>query len=634
MHVALASAESFYDNALALDYIARYAEARPSLSGATFQIEVQNGEAGNGDFLSRILQHDPQVVGFNTYVWNVELSIKLAREIKRKRPQSVVVFGGMEATFSAERLMAEVPEVDFIIVGEGEIPFADLLQRLLGGTALQGAIPGLAYRDAGGQAIMGGLGPVIQNLDEIPSPFAAISQGSAPLKRVLYESYRGCAFHCAFCLYQRSYASQRYFSMERVKSDISAILASGATHLRFVDSTFNLHRARTKEILHFLSGCQAEVLVEVSAEFFDQEMISLLPAAGIKHIDIGLQSTQVSALKAINREWYRQERFNENLQHLRDDPRLTLNVELIAGLPGDDWDGLRKSIDDAVIVWPDHVSIYRLLGLHGTPLDRDRKALGLSFSETPPYELIESAQFSPETLLKVDELTFAHMLLFNLGIARFALKHAMRAGDLRPTEIYGRFLDFVFKEKLYSVDAARHLGRFHGYGNRFDQPMPDGFEPLRVRATVDRFFSESGLWSGNPSMAALSLSLIDFGFELAMLDRVKSNPPAFDPGPLGQRRRLAPWCRIKDYPAQALDELVHQGNELGDLPPDQIAAVVFVIHPELGPAALAVDRAVADLLGSSVTPDRCPDSVANDLERAGVLVGGSERGPNQPTINS
>jgi anaerobic magnesium-protoporphyrin IX monomethyl ester cyclase len=99
MHVALASAESFYDNALALDYIARYAGARPSLSDATFQIEVQNGDLAEDDFLSRILQNDPDVIGFNTYVWNVELSIKLAQEIKRKRPQSVVVFGGMESHF-------------------------------------------------------------------------------------------------------------------------------------------------------------------------------------------------------------------------------------------------------------------------------------------------------------------------------------------------------------------------------------------------------------------------------------------------------------------------------------------------------------------------------------------------------
>jgi hypothetical protein len=295
-------------------------------------------------------------------------------------------------------------------------------------------------------------------------------------------------------------------------------------------------------------------------------------------------------------------------------------VELIAGLPGDDWDGLRKSIDDAVVVWPDHVSIYRLLGLHGTPLDRDRKALGLRFSEKPPYEQLESLQFSPETLLKIDELTFAHMLLFNLGIGRFALKHAMRAGDLRPTEIYRRFLDFVFREKLYSVDVARHLGRFHGYGNRFDQPMPDGFEPVRVRTTIERFFSENGLWSGNPDMAALSRNLIDFGFELAMLDRVKSKPTVFDPGAVEQCRRLAPWCMLRNYPVETLEELMHQGKELGDLPPDQVAAVVFVIHPELGPAALGVNRAVADLLDSSVTPNQFPDSVADELQKAGVLV--------------
>jgi hypothetical protein len=484
-----------------------------------------------------------------------------------------------------------VPEVDFIVVGEGERAFADLLGRLLSNQPFVMPIQGLAWRNGLGVPVVGGLAEVLQHIDDLPSPFQQPEFSGRGLRKVLYESYRGCAFRCSFCLYQRDYAAQRYFSDDRVKADLDAILDAGATHIRFVDATFNLNRRRAKDLLRHLQGCRADVCVEVSAEFFDAEMVGLLPNAGVRHIDIGLQSTQPTALKAVQREWYREDRFRENIELLRAEPALTLNVELIAGLPGDSLDGVRRSIDEAVRRWPDHVSVYRLLGLRGTPLERDSERLGLRFSPRPPYELLESTGFPGDALPRVDELTFAHLVLFNLGVGRYALRYLVEVFDRLPCDVYDEFLEVTLQTGLFDMDEVRFLGRHHAYGNRFDQTMPAGLDLARVhRAT--RLFFERALKCIDEAERDLALDLVDFGHSLASLDSVKRTELALST----EHPRLAPWCQRRAYRPSVIAELSRQGHGLGTLAPEEVADIVFFVHPEFGPAALAVDRAAAEFL--------------------------------------
>jgi hypothetical protein len=333
----------------------------------------------------------------------------------------------------------------------------------------------------------------------------------------------------------------------------------------------------------------------VSAEFFDAEMVHLLPGAGIKHVDIGLQSTQVAPLKAVHREWYKEDRFRSNLELLRTEPALTLNVELIAGLPGDNLEGLRRSLDEAVLRWPDHVGVYRLLGLKGTPLERDAQRLGLQFSPKPPYELLKSIDFPPATLEKLDEITFAHLIIFNLGVGRYALRYLVEVFNLRPCDVYDKFLEIIFAAGIYSPENARFLGRHHAYGNRFDQPMPPGLDLGRVHRATQHFFERVICEGFSDRERSIALDLVDFGYSLARLDGVNRRPPA-DDGIMKHDLQLAPWCQRRSYPPTVVGELARQGHGLGDLKPVEVATVVFFVHPELGPAALAADEQTAELL--------------------------------------
>lgn len=600
MRVSLLSLESFYDNSLALDYLSTYANTRPALSesGVEFRTHICRADASRTSFWEDFYNNAGDVVGFNTYVWNIEATIKAAREIKQRHPDITVVLGGMEAAYTAQSLLSEITEIDFVVIGEGEITFSDLLERILRGTRVEGCIPGLAYRDVHGNVISGGAGPIVQRLDDIPSPFLNSQFQDRKLNDVLYESYRGCAFHCGFCLYHRDYTKQRYFSSERVAKDIRALRNAGCAHVRFVDSTFNIHRGRVKEILSYLDGIEADVSVEVSAEFFDAETIDLFPRAGIRHVDIGLQSTNRGALSTVNREWYREELFKQNLLYLRDHPALTLNVELIAGLPSDDFRGLKHSIDEAISLWPDHISIYRLLGLKGTEVERQKEKFGLRFSERPPYELIEGTGFPRKVMDEVELLTFSHLIMFNLGIGRYAFKYILSLTGKKPTLLYEEFWQFVLREILYSREEALLLSRFYAYGNRFDRDLPDGLEPLRVKTAVESFFLKTCIDNDTEVQGTLIQELMDYGYRLALLDLEEKDARTVKPPDSGDQLQIAPWCTKVRYSQALYDELRRQGNEVKGMNPEDISAVVFFVHPELGPASLAIDQATDDLLAT------------------------------------
>lgn len=614
MRVALVSLGSFYDHSLALDYLVAYAASVIPCENIDFRTFVDIGGLSCTELIEQVRNFRPDVVGFNTSVWNIQATREVAQSIKTGRPSTVVVFGGMEASYNVKSLLSEADGPDFIVIGEGEIPFTDLLLKLRDGHKFSATIPGLAWRE-GDRVQIGGMGRSLDCLDDIPSPFQVPTFAKRGLKRVLYESYRGCAFRCSFCLYHRDYARCRYFSPLRIAEDLSAIISAGATEIRFVDAAFNVNRNHAKNILKILQGCGARVCIETSAEFFDEEMISLLPGAGVTQVDIGLQSTQQEALHAVGRQWHRSDRFRRNISLLRSEPRLTLNIELIAGLPGDGLAGVRASLDEAVSMWPDHVSVYRLLGLRGSEVSNNAATLGLSFSPEPPYELLESRDFPAFALGTIDELIFANLLLLNLGIGRFALRYMVEKLGVRPSSLYDHFIAHVQSYELYSQDELRSVGKFHAYGNRFESDAPRELSFNRVDRAVTGFFSEIAKHHATVNVRQNLLDLVDFGRSLAALDEIPSDL-LHRSQEANLKPTLAPWCHYKSYDQGALHELRSQGYQFGDLALEEVAVIIFFIHPQLGPAALAGDQVVLHTLeclkvGNSNFTSQVADALAS-----------------------
>ena len=169
------------------------------------------------------------------------------------------------------------------------------------------------------------------------------------------------------------------------------------------------------------------------------------------------------------------------------------------------------------------------------------------------------------------------------------------------------------------MNEALLLSRFYAYGNRFDRPLPDGLDPWHIKKVVEAFFISEVLELNDDAASQLIIELIDYGFQLALLDLVEDKAQATSFAGEQAQLILSDWCKIIKYSLKLLRELNDQENNLGELLPEEIASIVFFIHPDMGAASLAIDKNTEQLLQFFKSPDDF-DSTNSSLN----LNGGSE----------
>lgn len=236
---------------LAAGYLAAYARADPEVQRVA-EVSVLRYVVGqpvkrddnNEELFRSILSHDPQIVGFSCYLWNIEIVAHVTQLIKRVAPEILVVWGGPEVGFGPERALRRFPHVDVVVAGEGERTFTDLIKYRATGSPGLGAIPGLAFRDGEGGIVLNPPRASIENLDDIPSPYLT---GTLDAKeepegnRMLIETYRECPFRCGFCT---SPGIPRRFSMERIRRELEFAHDQGLAAVMLADPLFNMGRKR------------------------------------------------------------------------------------------------------------------------------------------------------------------------------------------------------------------------------------------------------------------------------------------------------------------------------------------------------------------------------------------------------
>ncbi|MBQ9963879.1 MAG: B12-binding domain-containing radical SAM protein, partial [Clostridia bacterium] len=255
--------------------------------------------------LERLLAAKADVIGFCCYIWNVPTVLRLCVLLKQKNPDIRIVLGGPEVAYRTADLLQATPAVDYVLSGEGELPFAQLLTALADNNDL-GSVSGISYRD-GGKIVAGE--PYVTD-DVPPSPYCE-EYFKALQGRIAYlETSRGCPFSCAFCLSGRC-GNVRYFTLERAQQDILKLAQSGAKTIKFVDRTFNANRARALELIRFILTHYGREIptdvcfhFEIAGDLLDEETITVLSEApaGLFLTEIGVQSFHAPTLSAIARK--------------------------------------------------------------------------------------------------------------------------------------------------------------------------------------------------------------------------------------------------------------------------------------------------------------------------------------------
>jgi len=385
MKVVLATLNAKYiHTSLALRYLKAFAQDEFDIDIAEYTIkDPAMGIAAD------LFSKKPDVIGFSCYIWNIEETIVVADMLRKVLPEAKIILGGPEVSYDTEFWMNRLSSIDFIVMGEGEETFRDLLRQIIGERKYH-FVFGMAYRKDG-QVVITPPRPKL-DLNVIPSPHRFEADIPSLRNRVVYfETSRGCPFSCQFCLSSIE-VGVRYFDMERVKADLTYLIDSGAKLIKFVDRTFNIKRDYAMEIFRFLidnhRGCVFQF--EITADIMRPEVLDFLAENAppdIFRFEIGVQSTNDPTNLAVQR---RQNfaKLTRTVVKVKESGKIDQHLDLIAGLPHEDYDTFRKTFNDVFALRPEELQLGFLKMLRGTGLRIDAAKYGYVYSERAPYEML------------------------------------------------------------------------------------------------------------------------------------------------------------------------------------------------------------------------------------------------------
>ncbi|MFD0697877.1 B12-binding domain-containing radical SAM protein [Paenibacillus sp. GCM10027628] len=374
----------FIHTSLALRYLKAFCEK-------DFDVEITEYTIKDPamNIVSDLYQKAPDVLGFSCYIWNIEETIQIIKMIKKIRPDLIIILGGPEVSYDTDYWMERIPEVDFIVMGEGEETFHHLLTEI-STTRKYHFVYGIAYRKGEEVVLMPGR-PKLK-LDDIPSPHRFKEDLPSLANRVVYfETSRGCPFSCQFCLSSIE-VGVRYFDMERTKADLLYLIDSGAKLIKFVDRTFNIKRDYAMEIFDFLIKNHRGVVFqfEITADIMRPEVLDYLAEnapPGTFRFEIGVQSTNDTTNELVQR---RQNfaKLTRTVQKVKHSLKIDQHLDLIAGLPEEDYNSFRKTFNDVFELGPEELQLGFLKMLRGTGMRNDAHKYGYVYMDHAPYEIL------------------------------------------------------------------------------------------------------------------------------------------------------------------------------------------------------------------------------------------------------
>jgi radical SAM superfamily enzyme YgiQ (UPF0313 family) len=396
------------------------------------------------DIVEQLLATGAKIIGFGVYIWNTESTLKIVQDIKRLRPDIVVVVGGPEVSYETDQ-QSLCAIVDYVVRGEADVAFGSLCEQLLSGRR-----------------------PLMRVIDADLPEFANVPNNSASLRlpydlytdadlasRVLYvEASRGCPFKCEFCLSSLD-VPVRNVPLEPFLAQMQSLLDRGARQFKFVDRTFNLNLKMSLPILRFFLERYSPGLFVHFEMIPDRlpeplrELIEQFPEGALQ-FEVGIQTFNPEVEKLISR---RQDhaKLTENLTWLREKTGVHVHADLIVGLPGEDLDSFGRGFDQLVKLRPQEIQVGMLKRLRGTPICRHDTEWDMVYSPHPPYEILRTKLVSFEQMQRMRRFARYWDLVANSG--NFVRLTQMLLDAPSP---FARFLDF--SDWLYARTGQRTHG--------------------------------------------------------------------------------------------------------------------------------------------------------------------------------
>ncbi len=374
------------------------------------------------DILKCIYQEKPDIIGISCYIWNMRYVKTLIPILKKILPQATIVLGGPEVSYEGEQILLEY-DADIIMQGEGEETWKEYLDYRNGLISHLNEIAGLIYKDVNGTIQCN---KPRKPLDLRKLPFVYQHLEDLTHKIIYYEASRGCPFNCQYCLSSIE-QGVRFVPVDTVKQHMDFFLANKVKQVKFVDRTFNTKKQFAMSIWKHLiehDNGFTNFHFEIAAELITEDMYDLLAQArpGLIQFEIGVQSTNPTVLKTIKRPMPFEE-IKEVVLRIKSLKNIHQHLDLIAGLPGEDYDSFRKSFNDVMSIRPEQFQLGFLKLLKGSGLRENASQLGLIYKSEPPYEILYTSHISYDEILRLHTIDDLVDRYYNNGRFSHALEY-------------------------------------------------------------------------------------------------------------------------------------------------------------------------------------------------------------------
>ena len=395
--------------------------------------------------IEKLYSSNAEVYMFSAYIWNIEMILKIASDLKKIK-QCIIVLGGSEVAFTPNAYLSTYSQIDYIISGEGEAVIDRFIEAINNNQSPLN-IPGIYDKHK-----------AYNPNDLIKFPFAerifpyneSILLNQLKNKIIYYESSRGCPFRCGYCISHLD-KKLRYVPIDRVKKELLFFMEKKIEQVKFVDRTFNSDAKRAYEIIQFIieHNICTNFHFEIYAEHMTDELVDLLVNAPLEYfqIEVGLQTTNLKTLNAINRT-NDLIKFKDVMSKLLFNKNIHVHADLIALLPYETLDTFKEGFDYLYHIGPHMLQLGFLKVLNGTDIRKNADQYSIQYSSYPPYETLstETLSYKGKKILKA--VTDIIEKYYNSGIFSGTLQYLSNTFYKSPFDFYNEFA--VFYNKMIS----------------------------------------------------------------------------------------------------------------------------------------------------------------------------------------
>ena len=405
------------------------------------------------NILQEIYRRRPDVVAFSCYIWNLQMIERVLEDLPKVLPEVQIWAGGPEVSYDAPEFLKKHGCMTGVMMGEGEETFLELMEYWHGKKKLN-EIPGITWRDGEGEIKVQPGRPLL-DMNRIPFLYDELDDFEHRI--IYYESSRGCPFSCSYCLSSID-KSVRFRDAQTVVKELQFFLDRKVPQVKFVDRTFNCRHSHALTIWNYIREHDNGITnfhFEIAADLLNEEELALLNTMrpGLVQLEIGVQSTNQKTIEAIDRVM--------DFSHLcsvvkrvQSGHNIHQHLDLIAGLPWENFDSFRQSFNDVYHLYPDQLQLGFLKVLKGSKMQEKAEEYGIVYHSDPVYEVFYTNWISYQEILELKQIEDMVEVYYNSGQFPNTIRH-LEKEFCDPFTMYQQLAAFYGQQGWWGQSHSR-----------------------------------------------------------------------------------------------------------------------------------------------------------------------------------